>query len=152
MPPLYEYLCVKGHDFEVYASVKDYDKKRHCPECGKDAKKVISAPPMGIVQASVSYDSPIDGRPISSWAQRREDLARSGCVPYDPDKKKDVDRWKRQKDEALERQLDETVEAEIERMPARKKEMLVNELAGGAEAVPERGTVPIKTVKALKGR
>ena len=44
------------------------------------------------------------------------------------------------------------LEAEIERMPARKKEALVNELAGGAEAVPERGTVPIKTVKALKGR
>jgi hypothetical protein len=30
------------------------------------------------------YASPIDGRMITSRTQRRDDLARNGCVPYEP--------------------------------------------------------------------
>ncbi len=30
------------------------------------------------------YASPIDGKMITSRTHRRDDLARSGCVPYEP--------------------------------------------------------------------
>ena len=33
------------------------------------------------------YRSPIDGRPITSRSQRREDLKRNGCVEYEPSMK-----------------------------------------------------------------
>lgn len=34
-----------------------------------------------------TYNSPIDGRPITSRSHRREDLRRNGCVEYDPSMK-----------------------------------------------------------------
>lgn len=32
------------------------------------------------VQPNIAYASPIDGRPITTWAKRNYDLAASGCV------------------------------------------------------------------------
>jgi hypothetical protein len=37
-----------------------------------------------IVSDIEPYKSPIDGRLISSRSERRDDLARNGCVPYEP--------------------------------------------------------------------
>ena len=42
-----------------------------------------------VVQSDIAeYRSPIDGRPITSRAQRREDLRRNGCVEADPPKER----------------------------------------------------------------
>ena len=40
-----------------------------------------------IVSDIPEYRSPIDGRPITSRSQRREDLKRNGCVEYEPSMK-----------------------------------------------------------------
>lgn len=38
-----------------------------------------------MVQSDIEpYASPVDGRMITSRTQRRDDLARNGCVPYEP--------------------------------------------------------------------
>jgi hypothetical protein len=40
------------------------------------------------VQSDIAeYRSPIDGRPITSRSERREDLRRNGCVEVDPPKR-----------------------------------------------------------------
>jgi hypothetical protein len=40
---------------------------------------------MPMVRSDIEpYKSPIDGKMITSRSARREDLARSGCVPYEP--------------------------------------------------------------------
>lgn len=40
---------------------------------------------MPMVRSDIEpYASPIDGRMITSRSERREDLARNGCVPYEP--------------------------------------------------------------------
>lgn len=40
---------------------------------------------MPMVRSDIEpYKSPIDGRPITTRTERREDLARNGCVPYEP--------------------------------------------------------------------
>jgi hypothetical protein len=36
-----------------------------------------------MVKGNISYASPIDGKPITTWAARDYDLKSSGCVPYD---------------------------------------------------------------------
>lgn len=128
--------------------VAEYRTPQLCG-CGKKAKRVISAPMLAFAQRECVYDSPIDGRPITSWAQRKEDLARNGCEEYDPGIKQDYHRRLEREQNTLERQLDDTIEAEIDKMPTRKREKLQNELDAGATAVPERGTVPISTVRAI---
>lgn len=129
--------------------VAEYRTPQIC-ECGKKAKRVISAPMLAYAQRDCIYDSPIDGRPITSWAQRKEDLARNGCEEYDPGVKQDYHRRVKREQNALERQLDDTIEAEIDKMPTRKREKLQNELDAGATAVPERGLVPVATRRAIE--
>lgn len=146
---IYGYVCVCGAEFERVLPVSEYQTPQTC-ECGRSAKRVISAPMLAFAQRECRYDSPIDGRPITSWAQRKEDLLRNGCQEYDPGMKQDYQKRIEKEQNALERRLDTTIEAEIDKMPTRKREKLQNELDSGATAVPERGTVPISTVRALE--
>ncbi len=37
-----------------------------------------------IIRDIPEYRSPIDGRPITSRSHRREDLARNGCIEWEP--------------------------------------------------------------------
>ena len=75
-----------------------------------------------------AYESPVSGEIISNHAQRNEDLARSGCVEYDPEIKTDYHNSVKSGDEAIDKMVDETVEREFEAMPSEKKEKLENEL------------------------
>jgi hypothetical protein len=147
---LYEYICSNGHEFERSLPVAEYRTPQFC-ECGRKGKRVISAPMLAVVQRECRYDSPIDGRPITSWAQRKEDLARNGCQEYDPGMKQDYHRRIEREDRDIDKKLDATVEAEIEKMPARKREKLMSELDSGATAVPERRSVPISTTRTVNG-
>lgn len=90
--------------------------------------------PMAFVQRDVCYDSPIDGRAITNRQARIEDMKRSGCIEYDPGMRQDSDRKLRERDEQLDRAVDETVERTVAEMPIRKRESLVNEIASGVDA------------------
>lgn len=144
--PTYEWVCEKGHYFERTMSMREYDAKQQC-ECGAAGKRIISVAPFAKIQGECNYTSPIDDRPITSWAQRREDLARSGCRPYDPEMKTDAERHRKHEQDKLEKSIDETVERTFEAMPAKKKEKLANELLGGADAAPTRGTAVKPNIK-----
>lgn len=39
--PTYEYRCPEGHQFEVFQRISD-DPGAECPECGREAERVIS--------------------------------------------------------------------------------------------------------------
>lgn len=131
--PTYAYECDCGSAFDRVLPLAEYQTPQIC-ECGHTAKRVISAPMLAFAQRECVYDSPVDGRPITSWAQRREDLARSGCQEYDPEMKKDYHRRLEREQNALERRVDATIEAEVDKMPARKRETLQSELDHGATA------------------
>lgn len=105
-----------------------------------DAGKRFIQAPMFFGIKDICYDSPIDGRPITSMAARREDLARSGCVEYDPEMRRDADNRQKEADAALDRSVDNLVEAEFSAMPVRKKEALAAELQSGVTAEPVRLT------------
>ncbi len=92
------------------------------------------ATPMIFVSQDICYDSPIDGRAITSKAARMEDLARSNCVEYDPEMRKDADRARERSQLELEAKVDSFVDHQFETMPTAKREMLANELQSGIEA------------------
>lgn len=142
--PTYIYECPKGHTFERILRVADYLLPQMC-ECGKWGKKVITAPTV-FASKDVCYDSPIDGRAITSMKARRDDLARNGCTEYDPEIKKDYARRIEREQLQLERSVEATVEATIEKMPVRKREQLESELRSGADCAPERQAAPFTTI------
>lgn len=118
--------------------VKDYEEAVDCEKCDLAAVRIFTAPAMVKVASDCRYDSPIDGRHITTHAARLEDMKRNGCVEYDPEMKKDVARKQRERSEAFERGVDETVAQEIHKMPRKKKEKLIQEVVHGgaiAEAV-----------------
>jgi len=145
---IYEYECDSGHRFERHLPVERYAEPQTC-KCGAGSHKVITAV-RGYVRGDVCYDSPIDGRPVTSMRARRDDLARNNCVEYDPEMKKDVARRIEREQVELERRVESTVEATIESMPAKKRERLASELRAGADCVPERGPVPLKTITRIQ--
>ena len=148
--PTYVYECPQEHRFERILRVADYLQPQKC-ECGRWGKRVITAPTV-FASKDVCYDSPIDGRPITSMKARRDDLARNNCTEYDPEIKKDYARRIEREQLKLERSVESTVEATIEQMPVRKREQLETELRSGADCTPERQAAPfVSTTKVQHG-
>lgn len=100
----------------------------------------------GFVQRECRYDSPIDGRSISSWAERREDLARNHCQEYDPEMKKDAARHREREQSKLEASLDASVEKSIMGMDTRQRERLGAEIQSGGDVAPARVTPGGKSI------
>ena len=98
------------------------------------------------VQADICYDSPIDGRPITSKQARIEDLARNNCQEYDPGMRQDYERRGKESQEKLEKIFDASVDEALALMPVRQREKLETELAGGATAEPVRVTAAAKPI------
>ena len=128
---IYEHECSNGHRFEIVCALKDFQKTRECPTCKEQAGIRISAV-KGFVGREVNYDCPITGKPITSYSQHRDNLARHGCQEYDPEMKKDAANYRKAHDEAIDRAVDETVERQIEAMPGHKREALGKDLESGA--------------------
>lgn len=138
--PVYVYACPEClHSFEKFRPVAQFQRTEDCPVCKSVSRQVITAP-IVIIPAHMSatgnssYHSPIDGRPITNQYQRREDLARSGCIEYEPGMKQDTDRRVIEGEKALDKAVDETFDREIEKMPAIKRERLETEMMAGVTA------------------
>ena len=96
--------------------------------------------PMIFVGRDIHYTSPVDGRVIRSKQERMDDLARHGCVEYDPGMKQDAERRTKEQEAALERSIEQSVELDFHKMPTAKRERLANELVAGATAETVRLT------------
>lgn len=126
MAPVYEYACDCGQFFDRYLPLARYDEVQKCL-CGRACRKLL--PRVTVISSrDIHYESPIDGRPVTSEAARRQDLARSGSIPYDPEMKKDAERRRQDEDKAMDAAIDATVEREIAAMPSAKRERLEAEL------------------------
>lgn len=84
--------------------------------------------PHGRVIELPSYQSPITGKWVDGRAARRNDLASSGCVEYDPGMRTEQDKRHAKEDAALDKKVDEHVEKAIYEMPTEKREKLASEL------------------------
>lgn len=136
--PVYVFRCEKDHQFDVYLKLKDYDKPQIC-KCGAPAKRKIVATMLNCdIQPWDYYESPVSGKPIRSYKDRKEDMAKHGCVDYEPSMKKVQKQKIKAMDDALDKKVDETVEKEWDKMPSQKRERLASELMGGADIEIER--------------
>lgn len=83
--PTYEYECRHGH---VTDDVRPIDARRdplRC-DCGELAELIISAPVGRVMFPAAGgqeYVSPASGRYISTARERRDDMARTNCRPYE---------------------------------------------------------------------
>ena len=138
--PVYQYYCEGcDTDFDRYLPFYEHVNFMKC-DCGVVANQVIT--PITLIKPrTVHYDSPIDGAPITSEAARREDLARNDCIEYEPGMREDADARVIAEEKQLDKSIDQTMDAEIHKMPSRKKEQLAAELSAGANPDVVRSTV-----------
>lgn len=127
--PLHDLRCPNGHTFEEFVRLDALPK---CP-CGASVEIVHLQPAM-VHGDYPGYRSPVTGEWIEGRRQRREDLARHNCVPYEEGMKQDHSRRQKGWEESLDHRVGETVEAQIHQMPSRKREVLEAELRAGASA------------------
>jgi len=131
--PTYTYKCHNcGCVHSKFSTMNSHRNTSECA-CGDTATQVILSAPLGYVKSEIRYDSPIDGRPITSRQGRIEDMKRHGCVEYDPEMRKDIERDRAENDARLSAGIRATIEKEIESMPPGKLERLTNELTAGAD-------------------
>lgn len=87
-----------------------------------------------MVQADYApYQSPVDGREISGRRARKEDLLRSNCVEYEPSLGRIQEERRARAEVDLDASVERTLDKTLTEMPARKKELLVEELQSGAD-------------------
>jgi len=126
--PFYRYACPNGHTFELFLTLVDHVSNWACRGCTERAQQVITAPLMVKVAQDVCYDSPIDGRAITSWDARQEDLKRSNCVPYDPEQKTDAANRRKQEEAALDTLIETHAEQVTEKMTTAQRGKIYSEL------------------------
>jgi hypothetical protein len=78
-----------------------------------------------------AYRSPVDGRLVDGRAQRREDLKRHGCRPYETSEKTEFVRRREADDAALTRSVDRTVEKFWYEQNSRGRELLEQAVRAG---------------------
>ena len=131
--PVYTYRCKNNHQFDRYLSLKDYRQPQTC-DCGATSERVITPTMLNCdMQPWDRYISPVSGKPITSYKDRKEDMARHDCVDYEPSLTKHQTRHMHEADAKLEKAMDATVEKEILNMDTRKREKLAAELSTGAD-------------------
>lgn len=154
--PKHNIYCQKCGDFKHDVMLKkkhlhnDNAEELLC-HCGLTMKVYVEKPHVHHVPVKVdiqivckhfeNYESPTSGEIVNGFKARKEDMARTGCVEYDPEMKTDYKNRIAREEKELSEKVEETVNKEIARMPARKRGQLFNELANGADIVTERLTV-----------
>ena len=132
--PIYTYQCQQGHEYERFYSIKHHRSTETCLACYFHdgtimlASQIITAPILVKVAPDICYDSPVDGRVISSWSAREEDLKRHHCRPYDPAMKQDAERFRNESQAKVEAAMDETVAEAITKMPTKERGKLYTDL------------------------
>lgn len=145
--PVHDFRCTLCGKVEERVVPSNDLQKPQWHQCSSVAaalmEKIFLRAPMGFVQRDICYDSPVDGRPITSKAARIDDLRRNDCIEYDPEMRKDAERNRREAEARLDRAVDETVDAAWAVWDTRKREKLAAELESGADANVARGTPTI---------
>lgn len=121
-----EYLEWWGYDLDTPEAEEAWRVK-----VNHDAKVAgIKNPnkPHGIMYDLPSYQSPITGKWVDGRVARRNDLAASNCVEYDPGMQSEQDNRHAREDAELDKKVDEHVEKTIYEMPTAKREQLAIEL------------------------
>lgn len=115
--------------FERFLKLADYNSDQFCV-CGEKAEKIFTSP---MIRPDLpAYQSPIDGKWVEGRQARLRDLARSGCVEYEPSMVQESQKKRDREDQLLEKRIEESVSEQIHNMPSSKRARLMAELEAGA--------------------
>lgn len=87
--PLYAFRCACGKRETRFAKIESRNSPQFC-DCGASMTRVLEAP--SVRPDIPTYISPVTGRPVTSRAQRQEDLKRTGSLEWDPGMRADCER------------------------------------------------------------
>jgi hypothetical protein len=77
----------------------------------------VILPTLAVRPAFDSYISPASGRIVRNASERRDDLARTNCIEYDPEMRKDVQRHREEADRKLDQVLEQTIGETLAALP-----------------------------------
>lgn len=124
--PIYESQCLKcGKTHDYVRTVAQYLDTPEC--CDAKTEKRIFTVPMGYVQPDVCYDSPIDGRPITSKQARIEDMKRSNSRPWEGmvQENKEAQRRAAYEDQASDLKLEKATETALMQISEDSRRVLI---------------------------
>jgi hypothetical protein len=113
--PLYSFRCLCGKRDTRFAKVEARNSPQFC-SCGASMTRVLDAP--AVRPEITPYLSPVTGLPISSRAQRTEDLKRSGSIEWDPGMRADCERRQADELETTYRTVDASIDKTVAEMHA----------------------------------
>lgn len=90
MPTYTTHCQTCGDEDIIYRKVAFRDDLPPC-KCGGALKRIIDLPMVALFPA---YESPLDGRPITSRSERNADLQKAGAYEWEPGIEKDIARKK----------------------------------------------------------
>ena len=135
--PVYQFRCAKcGRLQDIYLKINDRNLGQSCDSCGGPAlREVTAAFVSGDYEA---YQCPITGKEVRGRRQHEENLKRHDCRVLEPGERELNSRRRQQAEAALDKSVEATVDEFITKLPAAKREKLVNEVAAGASATVAR--------------
>ncbi|MGD9674493.1 MAG: FmdB family zinc ribbon protein [Candidatus Nitrosocosmicus sp.] len=130
--PLYDYRCLKcGAIQGVFKKIADLDLPEVC-DCTGPMERQIAAP---TVRGDYpGYDCPITGKWIEGRRAHEENLKKHGCRVLEAGETEAVDAYRKRADAEFEAAVEKTIDEEIARLPARKRERLAAEMEAGVTA------------------
>lgn len=108
--PLYEWECSECERRET--GFRHVEARHDAPDCHGRAMRLVICP-THVAPDLPGYESPATGRWIEGRAARRDDLARSGCRPYEGFDQESKEAARRQR--AIEAKVDRKLEADARR-------------------------------------
>jgi len=125
---IYRYRCPYDHEFERVLKVADYEELQYC-DCGAKGKRQIGLPMIAKSSRFESYESPIDGTPITNNKMRTEEMARHDCVDYEPTMKEESTKVMKAGEAALDKEVDKTVDKFWDGLSSKKRESFAREVS-----------------------
>lgn len=113
--PLYSYLCQCGKRDTRFAKIESRNSPQFCA-CGAGMTRLLDAP--SVRPEIETYLSPVTGLPISSRAQRTEDLKRTGSLEWDPGIREDCARRQAESLESTYRSVEASIDKTVAEMHA----------------------------------
>lgn len=133
--PLYDFRCDKGHKFERFVKLTDFEEAQFCA-CSSSASRVISAPMFSVDQTD--YRCPITDKHIGSIHAHRDNLDRHGCRVLETGETEGTKKSRLAREAAMDKAVDETVERHWDSLPSDSRERIGAELTNGVDLAVER--------------
>lgn len=135
--PNYAFKCSYcKREKEVFLKIVDRNSEVSCSACGTLMDRLIT--PVAVMGDFKPYTCPITERLIEGRRQHEENLKRHGCRLKETGETTQFIKQKEKEEADFDKKIEREVEKQVALMPAKKREVLFNEIASGVETTVVR--------------